>query len=56
MSTVLYRKYYTLISRPRYDEKFRLWFPMLVPLGMATSFIISSSKTLKSHSRQKKKR
>jgi hypothetical protein len=27
MSTVLYRKYYTLISRPRYDEKLRVWFP-----------------------------
>ena len=26
MATVLYRKYF-LISRPRYDEKFRLWFP-----------------------------
>ena len=26
MSTVLYGKY-MLISRPRYDEKFRLWFP-----------------------------
>ena len=26
MSTVLYRKYYTLISRPHYDEKLRVWF------------------------------
>ena len=26
MSTVLYGKY-MLISRPRYDEKFRLWLP-----------------------------
>ena len=26
MSTVLYGQY-MLISRPRYDEKFRLWFP-----------------------------
>ena len=26
MATVLYEKY-ILISRPRYDEKFRLWVP-----------------------------
>ena len=33
MSTVLYRKYYTLISRPRYDEKFRLKF-LIVRAGV----------------------